>query len=145
MPDDNLQTAPKLTRSVEAEVLESIRNEGHFDTLRKTVLEQLRQHEGLKAGILELLDSSRALQEAQGRPLTPANKKRLLDELRKEKEKELLELASRSVWSLISSSEGVVAQQLQDTVHQALCEVYQQKHEMADQQVAVVGQRQQRP
>ncbi|GFH19281.1 uncharacterized protein HaLaN_16203 [Haematococcus lacustris] len=78
MPDDNLQTAPKLARSVEAEVLESIRNEGHFDTLRKS--------EGLKAGILELLDSSRALQEAQGRPLTPANKKRLLDELRKEKE-----------------------------------------------------------
>ncbi|XP_024376351.1 uncharacterized protein [Physcomitrium patens] len=86
------------------QVLKTLMNDGHFDSLRIKILNQLKQSEEIKNYTSTLVASSKVLN-------TPGaenkSRKELFEALRKELEEPVLEKASVAAWGIILDKEGV--------------------------------------
>mmetsp|Transcript_18840 Transcript_18840/g.32177 ORF Transcript_18840/g.32177 Transcript_18840/m.32177 type:complete len:204 (-) Transcript_18840:550-1161(-) len=111
------------------EVMEWIKAEGHFDELRKKALDHLKNSEELGSELLKMLDNSKTLRPYQDGSLDRSNRKKVMEELRKELEKQLMDKAVDAVQPLIMRKEGEMFKLIQEKVHAALCAVYDKKLE----------------
>ncbi|GAX79837.1 hypothetical protein CEUSTIGMA_g7277.t1 [Chlamydomonas eustigma] len=102
--------------------LEWIMNEGHFDEIRKKVVENMRQNENLKQFTMQLLDESKTLTHHE---LTESNRKKILDELRKELEDKILDKACSTAFGLMGDPNNELCRLINEKVHEALCVVHE--------------------
>ncbi|KAG1669563.1 hypothetical protein FOA52_006336 [Chlamydomonas sp. UWO 241] len=140
-------------------------NEGHFDDIRKKVIDSLRHNESLKQFTMKLLDESDTLAAAD--LSTNANRKKILDDLRKELEDKVLDAACKEAWGVMttgedsgagggaagggdmslgasSSSSSSIACLIDEKVHEALCVLHEKRAAQADAHAhALAGQQQQ--
>jgi len=86
------------------QVLKTLMNDGHFDSLRVKILNQLKQSEEIKNYTSELVGTSKVLNSPGAEN---KSRKELFDALRKELEEPVLEKASVAAWGIILDKEGV--------------------------------------
>lgn len=86
------------------QVLKTLMNDGHFDSLRIKILNQLKQSEEIKNYTSTLVAGSKVLNTpgAENR-----SRRELFEALRKELEEPVLEKASVAAWGIILDKEGV--------------------------------------
>ncbi|XP_044482934.1 uncharacterized protein LOC123209178 [Mangifera indica] len=99
------------------DVLESLMNDGTFDSLRLKIINQLKANEELKSTTIKMAEQSKVLNTPGAEKQT---KRELFDALRQELEAPVLEKASKSVWELILDSNGL-GKEISETVEKVFC------------------------
>mmetsp|Transcript_12724 Transcript_12724/g.34687 ORF Transcript_12724/g.34687 Transcript_12724/m.34687 type:complete len:132 (+) Transcript_12724:2420-2815(+) len=101
---------------------------GSFDELRKLLLDQLRNDEGLKQYSLELLEGSKTLENVEWQN---TRNKKTFDDLKKEIEEKLMAKASATVWSLMDAKDSNTSKLIEARVHEGLCTIYEERHNVS--------------
>ncbi|KAJ0013469.1 hypothetical protein Pint_19612 [Pistacia integerrima] len=99
------------------DVLESLMNDGTFDSLRLKIINQLKANEELKSTTIKMAEQSKVLNTPGAEKQT---KRELFDALRQELEAPVLEKASKSVWELILDNNGL-GKEINETVEKVFC------------------------
>lgn len=108
------------------DVLDKIKADGTFDKMRVQVTEAVKQTDKLANQVQELVSQSDIFKSSN---LDRLSRKELFDALRKAHEKQLLEMAAAATWEVLNNDEYGISQQIEHSVHEALCAVYEAREQ----------------
>mmetsp|Transcript_21835 Transcript_21835/g.55576 ORF Transcript_21835/g.55576 Transcript_21835/m.55576 type:complete len:132 (-) Transcript_21835:545-940(-) len=119
-------------------VVQDVKDKGHYDELRKKVLEQLKHDPNLRADIMRLMEESEVAKDSA--KLLTLPKKKALEEMRREFDAKLMAKAMEVADRIITAEQGLFADLLQKHVHESLCTLYtDQVKKQVDEQAAAVS------
>lgn len=111
------------------EVLTRIKQNGTFDEIRLRINDELKNSKALQAFVQEKVDNSKTLNSLDAS--RTQNKKQVLEALKKELELTLLAEAARCAYEISSSENTAVCKLIDSKVHEALCDVYEERRRLS--------------
>lgn len=119
------------------DVLDKIKAEGTFDQMRVQVTEAVKQTDTLTSRVQQLVANSDVFKSGKAETMS---RKELFDNIRNTHENALLDIAAAATWEVLMNGSYGISQQIEQSAHQALCAVYEDREQ---QRLALHHQQQQ--